>query len=156
MSTNSKDVRYFTVLKDSSAKHITPRMISVNIEIAEKIDAEKIKFGVVFDQYGNTSGVAIIERDGKCMSQIKDRSMAKLITGVSNVRRDSNIPWNNYTKKAYGKFFKKQDEKPSGFPNFSELNESELQFFIEYLTMLLVKKRVESSEKLETIKGKIK
>lgn len=157
----SHDKKYFTVLKDYTGKHILPRMIIFDDNVARKIETEGIKFGLVYDRYDNPSGVTIIERNGKHTSQINDRSVSNLVVGKSRVNRDSGMQWNNYSKKAYDSFLKKEAKRDitayeASAPDYSDLNEIELEFLIEYLTMLVVKKRVEASKKLATIKGKIK
>lgn len=145
-------VAFLTITKNDVGRVLShPFDILLDEDTIHKMDDLDIEFGIKHDSNNFFTGLVIIRQGKSKLSEIKDRSVSKLICGIKYKKRRIDVGVLDFTKSAY--LGNKLNEQ--GIPDFSLLDIDELEYLIEYLNMLLIKTRVESSEKLTTILNKL-
>lgn len=150
--------QHIRILRDKNGRYLKYAiLILIDDHMYNEINIRGIEFGACFKN--NTFiGLNIITRNGKEFNDIDDRSVSKLFCGIKYKHRNPKDPF-DFRKEAYmWNIYNTTMSNVSG--NSTKLYESltldELKFHIEYLNLLRIKAKVESSEKFKIIKEKMK
>lgn len=146
--------QYLQILRDNlgqNLKHSIP--VLIDNHAYREIRDKGIEFGARFNDKGFI-GLVIITKNGKEFNNIQNRSVSELLCGIKNKRRNPKYPF-DFRKEAY--MWNMDTPLVSNTPDQCELlTIEELKFHIEYLNLLRIKIKVESSEKFKIIKEKLK